>query len=75
MLTADSRCPQQGYVPELRTKEPLLAGLHAFGFGYHSNSGLLKSIAEACGGKYSSIPDAGMIVRTLFGRPFSSLPS
>ncbi|KAJ2974775.1 hypothetical protein NQ176_g5878 [Zarea fungicola] len=54
-------CPPAGYIPKLRTKLPLPASIHTFGFGYHLRSGLLKSIAEIGNGNYSFIPDAGMI--------------
>ncbi|OAQ96106.1 hypothetical protein LLEC1_07354 [Akanthomyces lecanii] len=54
-------CPPAGYIPKLRTKLPLPATVHTFGFGYHLRSGLLKSIAEIGNGNYSFIPDAGMI--------------
>ena len=55
-------CPPKGYVPMLRSMEPLPATIHTFGFGYELRSGLLKSIAEVGGGNYSFIPDAGMLV-------------
>jgi Mg-chelatase subunit ChlD len=55
-------CPAQGYIPKLRSMEPLPATIHTFGFGYSLRSGLLKSIAEVGGGNYSFIPDAGMLV-------------
>ncbi|KAH6617178.1 hint-domain-containing protein [Chaetomium tenue] len=54
-------CPPKGYVPMLRSMEPLPATIHTFGFGYELRSGLLKSIAEVGGGNYSFIPDAGML--------------
>ncbi|KAI1291337.1 hint-domain-containing protein [Xylaria venustula] len=54
-------CPPQGYVNKLRTMGALPASINTFGFGYSIRSGLLKSIAEACGGNYAFIPDAGMI--------------
>jgi len=54
--------PSQGFIPKLRSMEPLPATIHTFGFGYSLQSGLLKSIAEVGGGNYSFIPDAGMIV-------------
>ncbi|KAK0615610.1 ribosomal protein L13e-domain-containing protein [Bombardia bombarda] len=53
--------PAQGFVPKLRSYEPLPATIHTFGFGYDLESGLLKSIAEVGRGNYSFIPDAGMI--------------
>ncbi|KAG6018641.1 hypothetical protein E4U41_003688 [Claviceps citrina] len=54
-------CPQQGYIPKLKTMPPLPATLHTFGFGYGLRSGLLKSLAEFGHGNYAFIPDAGMI--------------
>lgn len=54
-------CPAAGYIPKLRTKLPLPATIHTFGFGYDLRSGLLKSLAEIGNGSYSFIPDAGMI--------------
>lgn len=57
--------PSQGFIPKLRSMEPLPATIHTFGFGYNLQSGLLKSIAEVGGGNYSFIPDAGMIVSFL----------
>ncbi|KAG5982030.1 hypothetical protein E4U55_002399 [Claviceps digitariae] len=54
-------CPQQGYIPKLKTMRPLSATLHTFGFGYGLRSGLLKSLAEFGHGNYAFIPDAGMI--------------
>ena len=65
------RCPQQGYVPKLRTYE-MYASMHTFGFGYRIRSGLLNSIAEVGGGNYAFIPDAGMIVSTVLLRYDSS---
>ncbi|KAG6007137.1 hypothetical protein E4U21_006321 [Claviceps maximensis] len=56
-----TRCPQQGYIPKLKTMRPLPATLHTFGFGYGLRSGLLKSLAEFGHGNYAFIPDAGMI--------------
>ncbi|KAL2127180.1 hypothetical protein VTI74DRAFT_11200 [Chaetomium olivicolor] len=67
-------CPRQGYVPKLRTMEPLPATIHTFGFGYRLRSGLLKSIAEVGGGNYSFIPDAGMI-GTVFVHAVANLQS
>lgn len=57
-------CPSKGYVPKLRSMGQLPATIHTFGFGYNLRSGLLKSIAEAGGGNYSFIPDAGMLGTT-----------
>ncbi|KAJ6789057.1 hypothetical protein PWT90_09988 [Aphanocladium album] len=54
-------CPPAGYIPKLRSKLPLPATIHTFGFGYYLRSGLLKSIAEIGNGNYAFIPDAGMI--------------
>lgn len=68
------RCPQQGYVPKLNSYKPLPASIHTFGFGYSLRSGLLKSIAEAGGGNYGFIPDAGMI-GTVFNHAVANLQS
>lgn len=73
-LTSNYRCPPQGYVPKLRTKLPLPASIHTFGFGYHLRSGLLKSIAEIGNGNYAFIPDAGMI-GTVFVHAVANLQS
>ncbi|KAG8424013.1 hypothetical protein J3458_000853 [Metarhizium acridum] len=54
-------CPQQGYIPKLKTLSRLPATIHTFGFGYGLRSGLLKSLAEYGHGNYAFIPDAGMI--------------
>lgn len=54
-------CPAQGYAPKLSGMPDLPAPVHTFGFGYSIRSGLLKCIAEATGGNFSFIPDAGMI--------------
>ncbi|KIE01694.1 U-box domain-containing protein, partial [Metarhizium majus ARSEF 297] len=54
-------CPQQGYIPKLKTLPRLPAAIHTFGFGYGLRSGLLKSLAEYGHGNYAFIPDAGMI--------------
>ena len=67
------RNPEQGFVPKLRSKAPIPAALHTFGFGYSLRSGLLKSIAEVGGGNYAFIPDAGMIVRACGDKSFSLL--
>lgn len=67
-------CPPAGYVPKLRAMLPLPASIHTFGFGYHLESGLLKSIAEIGGGNYAFIPDAGMI-GTVFVHAVANLQS
>ncbi|KAK4033304.1 hint-domain-containing protein [Parachaetomium inaequale] len=67
-------CPPRGYIPQLRTMEPLPATIHTFGFGYSLKSGLLKSIAEIGGGNYSFIPDAGML-GTVFIHAVANLQS
>ncbi|OAA70624.1 von Willebrand factor, type A [Cordyceps fumosorosea ARSEF 2679] len=67
-------CPPAGYIPKLRTKLPLPATIHTFGFGYSLQSGLLKSIAEIGNGNYSFIPDAGMI-GTVFVHAVANLQS
>ncbi|KAK3303170.1 hint-domain-containing protein [Chaetomium strumarium] len=67
-------CPPQGYVPKLQKMGPLPATIHTFGFGYRLESGLLKSVAEAGGGNYSFIPDAGML-GTVFIHAVANLQS
>ncbi|VUC37867.1 unnamed protein product [Clonostachys rosea] len=67
-------CPEQGYIPKLRSMPPLPASVHTFGFGYSLESGLLKSIAEFGGGNYAFIPDAGMI-GTVFVHAVANLQS
>lgn len=67
-------CPAQGYIPKMRSMDPLPATIHTFGFGYSLRSGLLKSIAEFSGGNYAFIPDAGMI-GTVFVHAVANLQS
>lgn len=67
-------CPAQGYIPKMRSMNPLPATIHTFGFGYSLRSGLLKSIAEFSGGNYAFIPDAGMI-GTVFVHAVANLQS
>ncbi|KAL6890663.1 hint domain-containing protein [Trichoderma evansii] len=67
-------CPSQGYIPKMRSMDPLPATIHTFGFGYSLRSGLLKSIAEFSGGNYAFIPDAGMI-GTVFVHAVANLQS
>ncbi|PSR99146.1 hint-domain-domain-containing protein [Coniella lustricola] len=83
-------CPGQGYVAALRSlmgladdsesadsdpwPSPVLPSIHTFGFGYHLESGLLKSIAEVGRGIYAFIPDAGM-VGTVFIHAVANLQS
>ncbi|KAI5919562.1 hypothetical protein F4810DRAFT_686705 [Camillea tinctor] len=60
------KAPPKGYVDMIKSikkkaNESLPATIHTFGFGYHINSGLLKSIAEVGGGNYSFIPDSSMM--------------
>lgn len=61
-------CPAQGYVAKLgpilekaAEERACIPTIHAFGFGYSIESGLMQSIAETGNGNYSFIPDAGMI--------------
>ncbi|CAH0052973.1 unnamed protein product [Clonostachys solani] len=67
-------CPEQGYIPKLRSMDKLPASVHTFGFGYNLESGLLKAIAEFGGGNYAFIPDAGMI-GTVFVHAVANLQS
>ncbi|CAH0014688.1 unnamed protein product, partial [Clonostachys rhizophaga] len=67
-------CPEQGYIPKLRSMESLPGSVHTFGFGYNLESGLLKAIAEFGGGNYAFIPDAGMI-GTVFVHAIANLQS
>ncbi|CAG9943646.1 unnamed protein product, partial [Clonostachys rosea f. rosea IK726] len=81
-------CPEQGYIPKLRSLYPvsgsekslpgseksLPGSIHTFGFGYNLESGLLKAIAEFGGGNYAFIPDAGMI-GTVFVHAVANLQS
>lgn len=72
-------CPSQGYVKKLqpmlekmRAQREITPFISCFGFGYHLNSALLRSIAEVGRGYYAFIPDAGMI-GTVFVHAVSNL--
>ncbi len=66
--------PAVGFIPKMRTLDPIPAPIHTFGFGYSLRSGLLKSISEFTGGNYAFIPDAGMI-GTVFVHAVANLQS
>lgn len=60
-------CPEQGYVPKLRSifatryQTMRIPIINTFGFGYIIRSGLLQGISELTNGAFAFIPEAGML--------------